>query len=396
MVAGMSLALLPASTARLGTSMHDRPGDGRVELRLPAQDATGRRADVAAVLTEPDAPDQHLDVVFTEAGVGARGAALCAIKASLDAFEERRGLHGGAPRVCLQHLLCVSHLHLLRARQFRITFPRIGVVNRTTETSTALNPAEGDSCILGGHRVERGRFGCFRLHLRAVAGERMKLEVAERPVRGSAESRRLRRRGVVPGVLYGQNDPIAIAVGERDLRAALTTPAGSHVVLDVVVDGGSAHSAILKDFQRDKVRGTIMHIDLQEVRLDQPIQTAVVVRLVGDPVGVKEGGVLSQVANEVNVEALPLEVPQQIDVDVSEMRIGDSLRLAEVEVPEGVRFLDDPDETVLVNVTLPTRVEEPEVEVEGEEAVEGEAPEAEAEQAAEAEPADDGGETSEG
>jgi large subunit ribosomal protein L25 len=200
----------------------------------------------------------------------------------------------------------------------------------------------------------------------------------------------------VPGVLYGQNDPIAIAVGERDLRAALTTPAGSHVVLDVVVDGGSAHSAILKDFQRDKVRGTIMHIDLQEVRLDQPIQTAVVVRLVGDPVGVKEGGVLSQVANEVNVEALPLEVPQQIDVDVSEMRIGDSLRLAEVEVPEGVRFLDDPDETVLVNVTLPTRVEEPEVEVEGEEAVEGEAPEAEAEQAAEAEPADDGGETSEG
>jgi large subunit ribosomal protein L25 len=224
----------------------------------------------------------------------------------------------------------------------------------------------------------------------------MKLRVSERPILGSAESRRLRKRGVVPGVLYGPNDPIAIAVGERDLRAALTTPAGSHVVLDVVVDGGSAHSAILKDYQRDIVRGTITHIDLQEVRLDRPIQTAVAVSLVGDPVGVKEGGVLSQVANEVNVEALPLEVPQQITVDVSGMRIGDSLRLSEVEVPDGVRLLDDPEETVLATVTLPTRVEELEVEVEGEEAAEVEAPEAEAGPAAEAGASGGAGETVEG
>ena len=136
-------------------------------------------------------------------------------------------------------------------------------------------------------------------------------------------------RASFPGVLYGRTEPVAIAVGERELRAALTTPAGSHVVLDVAVDSGREHSAILKDYQRDKVRGTITHIDLQEVRLDQPIQTAVVVTLVGEPVGVKEGGVLTQVANEVNVEALPLEVPQHIEVDVSELRIGDSLRLAE-------------------------------------------------------------------
>ncbi len=110
----------------------------------------------------------------------------------------------------------------------------------------------------------------------------------------------------------------------------------------------------------------------------------------------KEGGVLSQVANEINVEALPLEVPQQIEVDVSAMRIGDTLRLSEVEVPEGVTLLDDPDETVLANVTLPTRVEEPEVEVEGEELAEGEEPETAGEPAAEAEAADGGSETSEG
>ena len=104
-----------------------------------------------------------------------------------------------------------------------------------------------------------------------MAGGRVKLAVSQRSLLGSAESRRLRKQGLIPGVLYGQSDAVAIAVGERELRAVLTTTAGSHAVLDVAVDGGSTHSAILKDFQRDKVRGTITHIDLQAVRLAQPI-----------------------------------------------------------------------------------------------------------------------------
>jgi large subunit ribosomal protein L25 len=194
-----------------------------------------------------------------------------------------------------------------------------------------------------------------------VAGERFKLPVSQRTLLGSAESRRLRRQGLIPGVLYGRAEPVAIAVGERELRAALTTAAGSHAVLDVAIDGGSEHSAILKEFQRDKVRGTITHIDLQEVRLDQPIQTAVVVVLVGDPIGVREGGILTQVTNEVNVEALPLEVPQQLQADVSELGIGGTLRLAELDVPDGVKLLDDPDETVIASVQLAREeVEEPE------------------------------------
>ena len=216
-----------------------------------------------------------------------------------------------------------------------------------------------------------------------MAGERVKLEVSERTKLGSPESRRLRKQGIVPGVLYGRTEPVAIAVGERELRAALTTPAGSHVVLDVAVGEGRTHSAILKQYQRDKVRGTITHIDLQEVRLDQPIQTAVAVVLVGEAPGTKEGGVLSQAANEINVEALPLEVPQHIEADVSGLGIGDSLRLSEIEAPAGVTFLDDPEETVLASVTQPTRVEEPEVEEGEEEAAEGEGPAAEGEAAAE-------------
>jgi large subunit ribosomal protein L25 len=212
-----------------------------------------------------------------------------------------------------------------------------------------------------------------------VAGERVKLVVSQRSILGSAESRRLRRQGLIPGVLSGRSHPIAIAIGERELRTALTTSAGSHAVLEVAVDGGSAHSAILKDYQRDKVRGSITHIDLQEVRLDQPIQTAVSITLVGEPVGVKEGGVLTQVANEINLEALPLEVPQHLEADVSQLGIGDALRLSQISVPDGVRFLDDPDETVIASVQL-TREEVSEL-AEGEEGAEGEAPEAGAETA---------------
>jgi large subunit ribosomal protein L25 len=211
--------------------------------------------------------------------------------------------------------------------------------------------------------------------LAAVAGERVKLPVTERKKLGSAESRRLRRQGLVPGVIYGRSEPVAISIGERELRAALSTAGGSHAVLEVAIDGGREHSAILKEYQRDKVRGTITHVDLQEIRLDQRIHSAVAVTLVGEPAGVKEGGVLTQVVNEVHVEGLPLEIPQHLDVDVSEMHIGDSLRLDELTVPDGITLLDDI-ETVLATVTVPTRVEEPEVEEEeGEEGVEGEVPE---------------------
>jgi len=213
-----------------------------------------------------------------------------------------------------------------------------------------------------------------------VAGERVKLPVTERTRLGSSESRRLRRQGLVPGVLYGRAEPVAICIGERELRTALSTAGGSHAVLDVAIDGGSEHSAILKEYQRDKVRGTITHVDLQEIRLDQVIHSAVAVTLVGEPVGVKEGGVLTQVVNEVHVEGLPLEIPQHLDVDVSGMHIGDSFRLAELRVPDTITVLDDLETTVLATVTMPTRVEEPEVEaVEGEEGVEGEAGEAAAE-----------------
>ena len=213
-----------------------------------------------------------------------------------------------------------------------------------------------------------------------MAGERVKLEVQDRESRGSAESRRLRKQGLIPGVLYGRGkDPHAFCVAERELRRALTGDAGLHAILDVTLDGDQARPSILKSYQQDPVKGTLTHVDLQEVRLDQAIQARVVVELIGEPVGVTEGGVLSQVNREITVEALPMEIPEHIDLDVTGMAIGDTLRLVDLRLQEGVKFLDDPEETVLATVTMPTRFVEPEPEeVEGEEELEeGEVPEGE-------------------
>jgi large subunit ribosomal protein L25 len=222
-----------------------------------------------------------------------------------------------------------------------------------------------------------------------VAGERVKIEVQQREGRGSADARRLRRQGLIPGVLYGRGkSPHPFSVHERDLRRALTGPGGLHAILDVVLDGQkTSHASILKDYQQDVISGRLAHIDLQEVRLDQPIQAQVVIELVGEAAGSIEGGVLSQVTREINVEALPLEVPERIEVDVSPMQMGDTLRLVDIAVQEGVTFLDDPEETVIATVTVPTQIIEPEPEeeeeleegaelAEGEEAPEGEEGEA--------------------
>jgi large subunit ribosomal protein L25 len=227
-----------------------------------------------------------------------------------------------------------------------------------------------------------------------VAGERVKLAVRERETSGSRASVRLRREGLIPGVLYGRGKkPHSIVVPERELRTALTSSAGRHAILDVTLEGQkTSHASILKDFQVDPIRGHITHFDLHEVRLDEAITAQVSIELVGESPGVKLGGVLTALVREVSVEALPLEMPDHLTLDISETEIGSTLRVAELVAPEGSKILDDPD-TVVVTVAAPrVEVEEaPEEELaEGEEPAEGEAPAAEA--AGEEAPSGDEGE----
>jgi large subunit ribosomal protein L25 len=221
-----------------------------------------------------------------------------------------------------------------------------------------------------------------------VSEDRHQLTVALRSdeERGSRYARRVRRDGVIPGVLYGKGHARAIAVPERELRAALTGPAGLNAIVDVVIEGQTTpHHAVLKDYQRHPIRGTITHFDFHEVRLDRPIHAVVAVQLVGESPGVRAGGVLQQVARELNVEALPMSIPEHLEADISGLEIGGTLRLEDMETIEGVTFLDDPHETVIANVAAPRVVEEaaPEELEEGVEAPEAPAAEPEGEPPAE-------------
>ena len=205
-----------------------------------------------------------------------------------------------------------------------------------------------------------------------MSGDRIKLEVREREELGSRNMRRLRAQGLIPGVLYGKGHARAISVPERALRTAMTGTSGMHAILDVVLEGQkTVHPSVLAEYQQDPIRGTISHIDLREVRMDQPIQASVVLNLVGESAGVKGGGVLSLVTREIRVEALPGDVPEHIEVDVSAMEVGDVLRLEDVATPEGVTFLDDPHGTVIATVSVPRGLVEAE-EGEAEEGEEGE------------------------
>jgi large subunit ribosomal protein L25 len=193
-------------------------------------------------------------------------------------------------------------------------------------------------------------------------GQRPTLEVHDRPERGTRATRRLRHEGLIPGVVYGgtgQENATSFKVDARELRHVLVD--GS-ALIDLKIEGKTALPVIVKDRQLHPVRDEVIHIDLLEVRLDEKIQTTVGVHLEGidDAPGVKEGGVLEHVTHQLNIEALPTAIPDSINVDVSGMEIAATMHLSEVTPPDGVEFLDDPEETIIATVVVPTEVEEPE------------------------------------
>lgn len=215
-----------------------------------------------------------------------------------------------------------------------------------------------------------------------MAQAREKLKASPRAEFGSRSSRRLRGAGLVPGVVYGGGaEARAFQVSERDVRTVL---AGGQALFDLELEGSKAVPVVVKEQQHHPVRGSLQHIDLQEVKLDEAIQAEVAIELEGVEVapGVKGGGVLEHVTREITVEALPTEIPERIVADVSAMEINDTLQLSAVPVPPGVKFAAEEPEEVTIATLSPPRVEEvaePAVEEEAElVGEEGEAPAAEA------------------
>jgi large subunit ribosomal protein L25 len=214
-----------------------------------------------------------------------------------------------------------------------------------------------------------------------MASKRSTLKAAPRADFGSRNSRRMRRDGLVPGVVYsGGSEAEPFQVSEREVRSITSEGAA---LFDLEIDGGKAIPVVIKEEQLHPVRGSLQHIDLQQVRLDEKIQAEVALELEGVEVapGVKGGGVLEHVTREITVEALPTDIPDNIVLDVSAMEINDTLQLSVVTAPEGVTFVaDDPEEVTIVTLS-PPRVEEvePEVEEETELVGEGEGEESEGE-----------------
>ena len=182
------------------------------------------------------------------------------------------------------------------------------------------------------------------------------LTVNVREKSGKGAARQLRRSGKVPGVLYGQGECLLLTIEPEPLTKILKSQAGSTALITLTVNGAKAkpkRTALLRDFQVDPVEGHVLHADLFEISMDQPIRVKVPVHVIGGmPVGVKEGGILHYHTRELHVECLPGSLPDHIEVDASSLAIGQGIHLKEVTKLEGIRYLDDLDQMV-VSVAVP-------------------------------------------
>lgn len=198
--------------------------------------------------------------------------------------------------------------------------------------------------------------------------KKVDLTVQERESYGSPESRRLRKTGMIPGVLYGSGDSKPLSVDEKELRKVLSSSRGN-VIISLSFEGKKKeHPAILKEYQPDPVGTGLLHVDFLEIRMDQPIEAHVVLDLVGTPAGVQEGGILDQNVREVTVHCLPADMPEVIEFDVTELNIGDSIRISDLVAPDKVEITNDP-EMGVASIITPTILveEEPEEELTEEE-----------------------------
>ncbi len=191
--------------------------------------------------------------------------------------------------------------------------------------------------------------------------ENIVVEATPRTSRGKNPARQLRRQGMVPGVVYGgQQPPTPLSVDPRMVERLLHTEAGQNAVFTLTIKGQGQTPAMIREWQVDPVKGLLMHVDFVRIALDARLKVKVPVEVRGEPVGVKQqGGVLEQVLREVEVECLPGDIPDELVLDVSELAIGKGLRVSDLRFDAGkVRMLNEADE-MIVHVVAPRAEEEP-------------------------------------
>jgi large subunit ribosomal protein L25 len=185
--------------------------------------------------------------------------------------------------------------------------------------------------------------------------ELVELKVNTRSETGKKGAKEYRNRGLVPGVLYGRKlQPSPVAVDPKELNRALHTRAGSNAIINLTLDERAEEkiTVVVKELQVHTLKGTTTHVDFCHILLDQVIQAAVPFRMVGEAPGVKQGGILEHTLWELEIESLPLNIPEAIEVDVSGLQVGDSLTVSNLKVPEGIKVLTDSDIAV-VSIVAP-------------------------------------------
>lgn len=181
--------------------------------------------------------------------------------------------------------------------------------------------------------------------------QQKQMNVELRSKTGKGISRQLRAADMVPGVVYGKGmDPMAVSINYRDLQAAMAGEGGQNNLITLVGGGSLDQSmAIIADLQRDAVKGTFKHVDLHRVNMSEKLRVTVPVLLKGTAIGVKEGGLLDFAHHELHVECLPGNIPDHLEIDVTNLAIAHSIHVNEIALPEGVKVLDNP-KTPVVSV----------------------------------------------
>jgi len=197
--------------------------------------------------------------------------------------------------------------------------------------------------------------------------EKVILNAEIRSVSGKATAKGLRRKDVIPAVVYkGGKDTLKLQLAIRDLSEVLHTKAGENVIVTLKIAGGEGKTkdkmVLIKEIQREPIRGLVLHVDFNEISLTETLKVDIPLAVHGEAVGVKaDGGTLEHVMWELQVECLPTNIPEKIEVEVSSLKIGDAIYVKNIAAPEGVKILTDPE--LIAIIVKPPKVEVPKEEV---------------------------------
>ncbi len=199
------------------------------------------------------------------------------------------------------------------------------------------------------------------------------LDINTRVKTGKEAAKKLKREGFIPAVMYGYkgNKILSVKVAEFE---GLFEEIGEHAIISLNIDGEEKTDVIVKDFQLDPVKKNIIHVDFLEIKRGKALRTEIPIKIVGTSAGIKKGGILEEFIRDIEVECLPKDIPNLIEIDITDLDIGDSFHIRDIKVDDNIKLISNPEQVVLT-IGTPTKIVEPVVEeVEEEVVAEGEAP----------------------